>query len=82
MKRFSSRFEYSTSKLSNNSEGWDALELSRSAGETTERVARLTFWDAEGQFQMEMYGPGLPLVIVEEFIAEAKTLVSPPRKRG
>ena len=66
---------YTTRPVQDDQEGWIGLELSRTSGGHTEAVARILFWDAEGQFALEMNAAELPLVIVEELIAEAKSSV-------
>jgi hypothetical protein len=33
------------------------------------------FWDAQGQFALELGVPELPLTIVEELIAEARSTI-------
>lgn len=72
MRRQWGRFEYTTELASDNGEGWSALELHRS--ETWEKVlvARVVFWDAQGQFSLEVRVDELPLGVIEELIAEAK----------
>lgn len=75
MKRQWAGVHYRTKRFESRAEGWAALELLRSTGETTERAARLTFWDATGQFAFEMFGGELPLGILEEFIAETKAAI-------
>jgi hypothetical protein len=67
--------EYKTAVTSNNSEGWLAVDLKRTTSGLEELVARIVFWDAEGQFALEMYVQELPLAIVEETIAEARAQV-------
>jgi hypothetical protein len=67
--------QYRTSTASDEQEGWIALDLTRRVGATAERIARVTYWDAEGQFSFEMFAKEIPLVIVEELIAEAKQTI-------
>ncbi len=55
--------------------GCAGLELVRNSGGQTATVARVTFWDAQGQFALEMSVSELPVVIVEELIAEAKSTI-------
>ncbi len=73
MKRTWGGADYSTALRSDNDEGWVALELARRRGEHAERVARVVFWDAEGQFFLETFAHDVPLPIVEDMIAESKT---------
>jgi hypothetical protein len=35
-------------------------------------VAKITFWDATGQFYLEISAKELPLLVIEDFIVEAK----------
>lgn len=66
---------YSTELVSDHEEGWIALQLHRQAGGQCSVVARIVFWDAEGQFVLETSNNELPLDIVEEFINEARTMI-------
>jgi hypothetical protein len=53
-------------------EGYVGLELNRVCQCKSERVARIVFWDACGQFSIETLGTDVPLEILEGLIAEAK----------
>ena len=56
-------------------EGWSAIELHRAhenMSGASARVARVIFWDAQGQFFFEAFGEEIPLSIAEDLIAEAK----------
>lgn len=66
---------YSTDLASNHEEGWTALQLHRQGGGQGSVVAKIVFWDAEGQFVLETSSVELPLSIVEEFITEARTTI-------
>lgn len=59
-------------------EGWIAVELVRMAHEKMEPVARVVFWDADGQYALEMTSLELPLTIVEELISEARATIKIP----
>lgn len=72
MKKTWGRAEFTSALTNDNEEGWTALVLYRHSGGTTEQVARVVFWDAEGQFSLELSASELPLSVVEELIAEAK----------
>ncbi len=72
MNRKHGTVHYSTNLVQDNQEGWVGLELLRRAHGSTDSVARVVFWDAEGQFSINISAPELPLIIVEELIAEAK----------
>ena len=71
MKRKWQGVDYSTDLKSNNDEGWVALELHK--GDSV--AGRIVFWDSEGQFSVQISADELPLGIVEEFIAEAKSKI-------
>ena len=75
MKKLWAGWEYITTTASDHTEGWTALEMTRRKGASVERVARVVFWDAEGQFSLEMLVRELPLVVVDELIAEARATV-------
>jgi hypothetical protein len=65
-------FEYTSSLAIDYNAGSTALELTRRRDNKSERVARIMYWDASGEFTLEMFTDELPLVIIEELIAEAK----------
>lgn len=69
------RTRYRTKSVEDRAEGWVALELVRESESTTETAARVTFWDAEGQFSIQMFGGEVPLSILEEFVTEAKAAI-------
>lgn len=66
---------YTTRFVEDIKDGFSGLELFRDRAAKNERVARILFWDASGQFYFETFNTDLPLMIVEEFIAEAKELI-------
>jgi hypothetical protein len=66
-------FRYTTQLVHDNKEGNSAVELHATRkGESAKRVARVVFWDAYGDFFFESYGAQVPIVIVEQLVAEAK----------
>lgn len=75
MDRTWARIRYRTRSVEDLTEGWVALELVRDTESRTETAARVTYWDAEGQFSFQMFGGEIPLTILEEFVAEAKAAV-------
>lgn len=75
MRRTWQDFEYTTVLTSDNDEGWIALELHRTAKWRDVLAARIVFWDAEGQYSLELRVDELPLTIVEELIVEAKARI-------
>jgi hypothetical protein len=68
-------YRYTTTKVDDTTEGWTAIELHRAknGSQATSRIARVIFWDAQGQFFIEAFGEEIPLSIAEDLIAEAKT---------
>lgn len=75
MDRTWARIRYRTKTVEDLTEGWVALELVRDTEGKTETAARVTYWDAEGQFSFQMFGGEIPLGVLEEFVAEAKAAV-------
>lgn len=78
MKKQSHRADWETKVAIDNAKGWIAVELHRTADAKSTVVARVVFWDAEGQYSLETIGDELPLVIVEELIAEARQTIKVP----
>jgi hypothetical protein len=76
MRKIWKGFEYATVLASDDEEGWIALELHRTANGQDVLAARIVFWDAEGQFSLEVRVDEVPLTIVEELIAEAKARIT------
>jgi len=76
MDRQYSIYRYSTRLVHDNKEGNSALELhmTRKDG-TVDRVARVVFWDAYGDFFFETFGHQVPVKIAEELMIEAKETI-------
>ena len=76
MDRQYSIYRYLTRLVHDNKEGNSALELhmARKDG-TVDRVARVVFWDAYGDFFFETFGHEIPVKIVEELMIEAKETI-------
>jgi hypothetical protein len=76
MDRQYSIYRYSTRLVHDNKEGNSALELhmTRKDG-TVDRVARVVFWDACGDFFFETFGHQVPVRIAEELMIEAKETI-------
>jgi hypothetical protein len=76
MDRQYSIYRYSTRLVHDNKEGNSALELhmTRKDG-TVDRVARVVFWDAQGDFFFETLGRDIPVVIAQELMIEAKEAI-------
>lgn len=63
---------YQTEQFDDSKSGSAGVKLLIVANGVTTCVARITFWDAAGQFFMEMTGAEVPLSVMESLIAEAK----------
>jgi hypothetical protein len=71
---------YTTALVNDTKQGYGALELHLTIkGETKrKRIARVIFWDAAGQYFLEVFTTDeIPLIIAEELIAEAKKTINP-----
>ena len=66
---------YSTARQDDHQEGWSAIELYKDTNTSRVLVARMVYWDAEGQFSLEMRVPELPLRVAEALIEEAKRAI-------
>lgn len=67
---------YSTYPFNDLDGGSAGLELRKVIEVSEVNLARVVFWDALGQFFFEAREIDIPLVILEEFIAEAKEVVN------
>lgn len=63
---------YTTRFFDDTQQGCAGLELHRLADGSSQKVAKVVYWDAAGQFFLETFGFELPLSIAEKLIAEAK----------
>lgn len=69
-------WRYTTRLTYDDKEGNSALELYADRdGEGTERVARVVFWDAYGDFFFETFGTDVPAIVAEQLIAEARSSI-------
>jgi collagenase-like PrtC family protease len=75
MQRQHKKALYTTVRKDDLKEGWASLELHCTTDGVVGNVARIVFWDAEGQFAIEMTSRELPLHVVEEFINEARATI-------
>ena len=64
-------YQFTTTKIIDNEAGYFGLELHRSHDGESQTIAKIIFWDAEGQFSVETLGE-VPLTILEELILEAR----------
>ena len=67
--------QYVTCLFNDATEGFAALELNATSEGESRQIGRITFWDAAGQFYIEMTGPEIPLEVLEKFIVEAKRVI-------
>ncbi len=63
---------YASVPVEDRRQGMAGLELYRTRGGCRDRVARILFWDASGQFSVETFNFEIPLDVLEELIAEVK----------
>lgn len=69
---------YTTTLVNDRKQGYGALELHLANKGEPKRIARVIFWDAAGQYFLEVFTTNeIPLIIAEEFIAEAKKTINP-----
>lgn len=71
MKQDHGAYVFTTTKVVDNVDGYFGLELHRSYDGKSQLVAKVIFWDAEGQYSVETMGE-IPLTILEELIVEAR----------
>jgi len=71
MKQDHGGYVFTTTKIVDNQDGYFGLELHRSHDGKSQPVAKVVFWDAEGQYSVETMGE-VPLTILEELILEAR----------
>ncbi len=63
---------YSSAFIEDRKLGMAGQELYRTRLGKKERVARILFWDASGQFSVETFNCEVPLDVLEELIGEAR----------
>ncbi|MDB6065787.1 MAG: hypothetical protein JWR26_1995 [Pedosphaera sp.] len=66
---------YTTVSSNDRKQGYAAVDLYCLKKDEKQRVARVAFWDASGQFFLETFNVEVPLDIIEELVAEAKTTI-------
>jgi len=66
---------YSTRAFDDSIAGCAGLELLGTTGGKTTQIGKITFWDATGQFVIELKATEVPLEVLERFIAEAKVAI-------
>jgi hypothetical protein len=76
MKKRHGDAEYESLRVENRDEGYVGMELFQLRQEHRTFVASVVFWDATGQFAVRMTNEELPLVVLEDLIEEAKSLVA------
>ena len=75
MDRQYAEYHYTTEYVFDNQEGFAGLELLRTGRGETGKAARVIYWDASGQYYIETFGAEVPVVIIEQLIAETKDKV-------
>jgi hypothetical protein len=75
MKRIHGRFEFESVYAEDRRDGWGGFDLYRLEDDKKQRVARIVFWDAAGEFVLETFGGDVPLTIIEELVDEAKRTI-------
>jgi hypothetical protein len=66
---------FTTIFVFDDADGYSGFDLHQTRGGATQRVARILYWDACGQFCFETFGTDVPVQIVEELIAEARASI-------
>lgn len=72
MKRIHGSYEFESSYVEDNQDGWAGLDLYRTSEGAKRHVARVAFWDASGEFVIETFDGDVPLIVIEALIEEAK----------
>lgn len=67
---------YVTQGVRDDVDGYAGVDLYCIDGGTRDRVARVVFWDAMGEFSVETFNGDLPVDIVEQLIAEARASIA------
>lgn len=66
---------YTTLHRWSEDEGYDALELVGSIDGNSKVMARIVYWDAQGQYYLEVSATEVPLHIIEELIRECRLVM-------
>ena len=66
--------QFMSVKVENTEDGYVGQELHCKRHGTNDVVAKLIYWDADGQYAVETVGE-VPLAILEELIAETKLMI-------
>ena len=61
--------------IEDGAEGFAGFELMRQRHGSHVCIARILFWDSSGHFSVETLGSDVPLDILEELAAEAKSSI-------
>lgn len=77
MKRTHGSSAFESQIIRDNVEGYSGLELRSEKKGVSRTVAKVIFWDAEGQYSVETFGE-VPLTILRDLIEEAKEVVGVP----
>jgi hypothetical protein len=66
---------YTSVLIEDRAEGSVGYGLVRIQQGVSRQMARILYWDASGQFAVEIPGGEVPLEVLEELIAEAKATI-------
>ena len=75
MNRQYGEVRFTSSMIEDHAEGFVGYDLIRNRHGKSDRVARIVYWDASGQFSVETHGSDVPLEVLEDLIAEAKARI-------
>jgi hypothetical protein len=75
VKRVHGIYRFESEFVEDRRDGWAGFDLYRMEGKARDRVARVVFWDALGQFHIETFKGDIPVDIAEELIKEAKAAI-------
>lgn len=75
MNRRYAEWHYSSSIIEDTNEGYIGISLHRGNKSKNELAAKIIYWDAAGDFSLEIPVSELPLPIIEDLIREARELV-------
>ena len=67
-----SGYTFEMSESFDNAEGWSAIDLSLTRGDETIKAARVVYWDAVGQYFVEVFVDEVPAPVMEDLIQTAR----------
>ena len=75
MDRHFADLHFASNPIQDNEDGFSGFELYRTSCGKRDRVASVLYWDAVGQFFIETFNADVPVEIIEELIAEARSSI-------